>query len=35
MEITNDLIADMTGDALNYQLHERTIVARDSQGIQG
>lgn len=26
MEITNDLIADMTGDALNYQLHERTIV---------
>lgn len=27
MEITNELITDMTGEALNYQLHERTIVA--------
>ncbi len=26
MEITNELIADMTKEALEYQLHERTIV---------
>lgn len=26
MEITGELIADMTRDALNYQIHERTIV---------
>lgn len=26
MEITNDLIADMTAEALGYQLHERSII---------
>lgn len=27
MEITNELISDITNEALNYQLHERSIVA--------
>ncbi len=27
MEITNELITDITNEALNYQMHERTIVA--------